>query len=135
MTPRQPPPPTPPTGLRYTGSDKHKQGCAGNGPPRWFPTTASFCPDDVTLADSQDLLENSIEGRSADHPDKKGRYAIDGRGRFFKAYPGDDGATWHGYEVHRSLVPRQVPARVLRQFRDLGQLSNADYKDLLGSGS
>lgn len=126
---------SPPAGLRYSKSDKHKQGCAGDGPPRWFPTTASFCPEDISSSDSQTLLDASMEGKSPDHPNKKARYAMDGRGRFFKAYPSDDGTAWHGYEVHRTLVPTQIPARVLRQFRALGKLTSADYKALLGSAS
>lgn len=60
---------------------------------------------------------------------------MDRQGRFFKAYPEDDGSTWHGYPVRRELVSRQVPARVLRQFMKQQLLSSADYKKLLGSAS
>ena len=119
---------------RYSENPKHKPGCSGEGPPRWFPSTDSLCPDDISSEDASQLLRESVEGRDASYPDAKARYALDGQGRFFKAYSEDHGVTWHGYPVRRELVPRQVPARVLRAFMSRGLLSNADYKKLIGSG-
>ena len=122
-----------PSTIRYLPNDKHKPGCSGNGPPRWFPSSDSLCPDDVSLNEAEALLHASIEARDDAHPNGRARIALDGRGRFFKGYSEDDGRTWHGYPVRWELVPRQVPAKVLRQFVQRGQLTRADYNKLLGS--
>jgi len=121
------------TPLRYSENGKHKPGSVGDGPTRWFPSTDSLCPDDLTLEEARALLEASIEGRDSAHPDARARFAIDSRGRFFKGYSEDGGVTWHGYPVARDLVPRQIPTRVLRQFVQLGLLSDVDYRKLRGS--
>lgn len=119
--------------IEYRENPKHKPGCSGSGPPRWFPSSAALCPDDVTASRAQAMLNDAVEGRDAAHPDAAARYALDGAGRFFKAYSEDGGATWHGYPVREELVPRQVPARVLREFVKRGLLAAAAYKRLLGS--
>jgi len=121
--------------LQYRENPKHKPGCFGEGPPRWFPSTDAICPDDISTADAVALLQESIEGRGASHPNARARYAMDGQGRFFKGYSEDNGHTWHGYPVAREKVPRQFPARVLRQFVKQGRLSSTDYKKLLGGAS
>lgn len=119
--------------MHYRPNDKHKPGCSGEGPPRWFPSSDSLCPDDVSLEEAGELLRSSIEARDDAHPNTRARIALDGQGRFFKAYSEDGGQSWHGYPVSRNLVPRQIPARVLREFFKRGQLTRADYKKLLGS--
>lgn len=124
-----------PMPLQYRPNDKHKPGCAGAGPPRWFPSSDSLCPADISLEEAQALLEASIEARDHAHPNARARIALDGRGRFFKAYSEDGGQTWHGYPVRRELVSRQVPSRVLRELVNRSQLSRADYRKLLGSAS
>lgn len=123
------------TKRRYRENAKHKRGSWGEGPPRWFPTRDSLCPEDLSLSEAQALLDSSIEGADQANPDGRARYAIDGQGRFFKGYSEDGGRTWHGYPVRRELVSRQVPARVLREFVSRGSLTRADYKKLLGSAS
>ena len=114
---------------------KHKRGAAGEGPPRWFPDSESLCPDDMDADTCQKVLDDSIEGKDLGHPHARARYAMF-QGNFFKPYPeeGGDGtdecgtvALWHGYPVARSRVPRQVPARVLRHFRDVGLLTAPEY--------
>lgn len=117
----------------YRPNPKHKRGSFGEGPPRWFPSRDALCPDDISLEEAARLLSESIEGRDAAHPNARARYALDGQSRFFKAYSDDGGSVWHGYPVARDLVPVQVPARVLRHFRDTGKLSRPEYKKLLGS--
>ena len=119
--------------LLYMENPKHKPGCSGDGPPRWFPSTDSTCPSDLSAADSEALLRDSVEGRDAQHPDALARYALDDQGRFFKAYSEDGGTTWHGYPIRRDLVPAQIPCRVLRTFVRQERLSRATYKKLLGS--
>ena len=121
--------------LQYQPNRKHKPGCSGQGPPRWFPSSASLCPDDLSLEEATDLLHSSVEARDDAHSDARARVALDGRGRFFKAYSSDGGRTWHGYPVERDLVPRQIPAKVLRELVKRGQLTRVEYKKLLGSAA
>jgi hypothetical protein len=120
---------------RYRENPKHKRGCSGEGPPRWFPTRDSLCPEDLSLSEAEALLDASVEGRDDAHPNSRARFAIDGQGRFFKGYSEDGGRTWHGYPIRRDLVSRQVPARVLKEFVNRGLLARSDYKKLLGSAS
>ena len=121
----------------YRPNPKHKRGEFGAGPPRWFPDRDSLCPEDLDLAEVETLLADAIEGRDATHPSARALYAYSD-GRFFKAYrhyvDADAGEEhWHGYPVARDRVPTQVPARVLRQLRDDGKLSAAEYRRLRGS--
>lgn len=119
--------------LRYKPNKKHKRGASGSAPVAWYPTADSICPDDLTIDVAEALLVDSVEGCDEAHPDRRARYALDEQGRFFKGYSEDGGVTWHGYPVRESLIPRQVPGRVLRKFVKLGRLSPAKYKKLLGS--
>ena len=124
------------TELRYRENPKHKVGARGAGPPRWFPDSASLCPDDLDLDEARRLLKGSVIGGDPSHPNARARFALDEMGRFFKAYPErsvDGTEYWHGYPVAEALVGRQVPARVLRSFKQQGRLSRARYRRLLGS--
>jgi len=116
----------------YRENPKHKLGAASGGSVRWYPTSDSVCPEDVSLADAQKLLKDSVEGKDFSHPGKSARYALDQSGRFFKGYSEDGGATWHGYPVREHLVPQQVPSRVMREFVNRGLLTAARYRKLLG---
>lgn len=123
----------------YEPNPKHKRGTCGEGPPRWFPSRDSLCPDSLTTATAQALLDESVEGVDPSHPNGRARYSLH-EGELYKAYStetrrvGDeDVEVWHGYLVRRALVPRQVPARVLREFQRRGRLSNAEYRKLLGN--
>jgi hypothetical protein len=124
--------------LVYKENPKHKPGVFGEGPPRWFPDRDTLCPDDITAQTAQLLLSNSIEGGDVAHPNAKARYALDDTGRFFKGYSEatqDKTELWHGYEVAEEKVNRQVPARILKAFRDAGRLARPRYKKLLGGAS
>lgn len=123
---------------RYKKNDKHKRGTSGGGPPRWFPSRDSLCPDDFSTALAQELLNESVDGVDEAHPGARALYAMH-QGEFYKAYcegtePGEDGPVevWHGYPVRRELVPHQVPCRVLREFVRRGRLTRSEYKKLLG---
>jgi hypothetical protein len=124
-----------PTDLVYKENPKHKRGCSGEGPPRWFPSTDSLCPEDISASDAETLLQASIETRDDVHPNRSARIALDSQGRFFKGYSEDGGRTWHGFPIRRDLVPRQIPAKILREFVKRGLLNRSDYKKLLGSAS
>lgn len=133
-------------GVRLEGNDvrrvykqdaKHKRRSSGEGPPRWFPDADSLCPDDMDAVLCQQLLDDAVEGKDLAHPSSRALYAVY-QGAFFKAYAErvdaiDGVELWHGYPVDRSRVPTQVPARILRELVDRGQLTKAEYKKLLGS--
>ena len=119
--------------LIYKENPKHR--VQGDGPPRWYPDPDSLCPDDVDQMEAETLLRDSVSGDDASHPEKKARYAIDSQGRFFKGYTeGADanGECWHGFPVPEDKVRLQVPARVLKDFKNSGKLSSSRYKKLLG---
>lgn len=123
----------------YEKNDKHKRGASGDGPPRWFPSRDSLCPDDIDMILARELLDEAVDGRCAAHPDGRALFALHDGG-FYKAYCSEVRQTpkgleevWHGYPVRRELVPTQIPARVLRTFVRRGKLSRHEYKTLLGS--
>jgi len=113
--------------LVYKPNEKHKRGASGDGPPRFFPSSDSDCPEDFSLAVAQELLEQSVSGRSPAHPNRRARFAYF-EGTFYKGYAegsqGED-ELWHGYLVREKRVPQEVPCRVLREFRDRGAISRA----------
>ncbi len=125
---------------RYEANPKHKRGACGSGPPRWFPSRDSLCPDDLDQDTAQSLLEDAISAPDKAHAGGKALYAMH-EGNFYKAYSqgteeDEDGTpieVWHGYPVRRELVPTQVPCKVLREFVKQRRLSKPEYKKLLGS--
>lgn len=128
---------------RYAPNPKHKRGSCGDGPPRWFPSRDSLCPDDFSLEVAQALLDDAVEAADLAHPNRRALHAMH-EGTFYKAYcqlsdaEGKEHAgaeVWHGYPVRRELVPTQVPCRVLREFVRRGRLTRAEYKKLLGSAA
>ncbi|WP_441286873.1 hypothetical protein ACSRUE_31795 [Sorangium sp. KYC3313] len=124
--------------LVYKENKKHKPGSFGLGPPRWFPDWDMPCPDDLAPSQAQRLLEDSLEGADDAHPNRKARYAMDEKGRFFKGYceaTADGAEQWHGYEVREARVPRDVPARILKNFVKQGRLTRTRYKKLLGGAA
>lgn len=125
----------------YVPNPKHKVGAFGDGPPRWFPSRDSLCPEDFDLNMAQELLDGAVSDADASHSNGRALYALH-NGEFYKAYSeatrvvdGVEEELWHGYPVRRELVPRQVPGRVLRHFLKEGRLTRAEYRKLLGSAS
>lgn len=124
----------------YKPNPKHKRGAIGEGPPRWFTSSDSLCPDTLDFSTAQALLNTAISGKDQVHPDQKALYALH-EGTFYKAYcqeasqdsSGDTVEYWHGYPVRKELVPTQIPSRILREFLKAGSLSKPEYKKLLGN--
>ncbi len=120
--------------LVYKPNEKHKRGASGEGPPRFFPSNASECPDDFSLEVARELLHESVKGESPAHPNSRARYAYF-EGIFYKGYaegPDEEDELWHGYPIHQDLIRSEIPCRVLRAFRKRGAISSAQYKSLLG---
>lgn len=120
----------------YRENPKHKRGAFGGGPPRWFPDYDTPCPRDITTEMAQELLDRAVPWAGPADAEGKALFALDDQGRFFKAHchsvQGEE-EHWHGYPVNEDRVPREIPARVLREFKKRGILSPARYKKLLGS--
>lgn len=123
------------TNLIYERNPKHKRGCTGEGPPRWFPSYDSLCPEEIDGITAQSLLEQSIVDSDRATSNGKARYTMH-EGEFFKAYMTETRQgveVWHGFPVSKDQVGEQIPAKILRKFRDQGELSNSEYKKLVGS--
>lgn len=123
------------TNRLYEPNPKHKRGACGDGPPRWFPSSDSLCPDDIDLDLAQELLDGAVADNDQAHAGGRALYCLY-EGQFFKAYRTEsrgDVEVWHGYPVSKDQVGEQIPATVLRIFRQRGQLTNAAYKKLVGS--
>lgn len=97
------------------------------GPPRWHPDKTP-CPP-IVVEERERLLNESIP-LDSERPDST-RYAfrVGTSGfewfaaRFTRWVEGE--AEFHGHPTD------YVPARVLRRFRDLGRLSDRDYRQLV----
>lgn len=114
--------------MRYWPNPAHKKETTAEGPPRWNPDK-SRCPDDMTVAERQQLLEGSVP----ENPDAAGsrRFALRRTQSGLEWFAArltrfDDGVpVFHGYPEPA------VPARVLRVFLERGDIKPAEYKRLL----
>lgn len=108
----------------YWPNPAHKRDTSEAGPPRWRPDKTP-CPT-MTVEERDELLSSSVP-LDANDPTSR-RYALrmglagpewfEGR---FTQYVRED-LVFHGFPTEH------VPARVLRQFRDRGVISNAQYR-------
>lgn len=114
--------------MKYWPNPAHKRETSEAGPPRWHPNK-SACPP-MTVEERQKLFLESVP-EDGDQPASP-RYAfrVGPRGyewfaaRLTRVSP--EGETeFHGYPTDH------VPPRVLRRFRDLQRLSDAEYRRLL----
>ena len=114
--------------MRYFANPAHKLETTEAGPPRWRPDKEP-CPEEMTLRERTELLRESI----AEDPDSRmsPRFALrhgESGLEFFTARVTrvvDGDVEYHGYPT------RRVPGRVLRQFRDRGRITQADYRRLV----
>ena len=124
----------PPGGLygavvRYVPNPAHKRETTEAGPPRWRPDKEP-CPPEMTPRERAALLRGAVP----EHPDlpSSRRFAVRRGGRgleFFAAQAtrtAEDGEVeYHGYPTHR------VPGKVLRRFRDRGDITVPEYRQLV----
>ena len=115
--------------MRYVPNQAHKRETTEAGPPKWQPDKEP-CPPEMTLRERAALLRGSVP----EHPDSPSsrRFAVR-RGRreleFFAAQATrtaeDAEVEYHGYPTSR------VPGKVLRRFRDRGDITAAKYRQLV----
>ena len=115
--------------MRYVPNPAHKRETTEAGPPRWRPDKEP-CPLDMTPRERAALLRGSVP-EHADSPSSR-RFAVRRGGsglEFFAARvtrtAEDDEVEYHGYPTHR------VPGPVPRRFRDRGDITAAEYRQLV----
>lgn len=116
--------------MRYWPNPAHKRETTEAGPPEWHPDK-SPCPDDLSVAERDELLKSSVPVA----PDNEcaRRYALRRSASGLELYDlkftriVDGEPEFHGHPASR------VPARILRKFRDQGELSPAEYRRLIKS--
>ena len=114
--------------MRYFANPAHKLETTEAGPPRWYPDKEP-CPEGMTLRERKELLRDSV----AEDPGSLAstRFAVrhgESGLEFFTARVTrivDEVVEYHGYPTCR------VPGKVLRRFRDLGKISNKEYRRLV----
>ena len=117
----------------YEPNPKHKPWASGDGPPRWFPDSASTCPNTINTALAQELLDGAIEGRDLSQRNDGALYMVH-EGEFYKAYCSkvlEDIECWHGYPVPIEQVPRAAQASVpkmLKYMTGIRPLSSTEFR-------
>ena len=114
--------------MRYFANPAHKLETAEAGPPRWRPDKTP-CPEGMTLRERTRLLQDSI----AENPDGPAsrRFAVRRAESGLELFAAqvtqvvNGEIEYHGYPTH------WVPGRILRQFRDQGKISDAEYRRLV----
>ena len=114
--------------MRYFPNRAHKVETTEAGPPGWRPNKEP-CPEGMTVRERAELLRDSI----AEDPDASAsrRFAVrrtESGLEFFTAQATrvvNGEVEYHGYPVH------YVPGKVLRQFRDRGDISPSEYRSLV----
>jgi len=114
-------------GVHYWPNPAHKVETTEAGPPAWVPSKEK-CPRDITIAERDALLEASIAVEPADPRSR--RFAVrrttSGLEIFDVKYTRDvDGdPEFHGHPASR------IDGRVLKVFRNNGQITSAEYTRL-----
>ena len=115
--------------MRYCPNPAHKLETTVAGPPRWSPDKEP-CPPGMTPRQRAALLRDSLPERP-DSPDSR-RFALR-RGEsgleFFAAQA--TRTTESGEVVYHGYPTNRVPGKVLRRFRDRGDVTSAEYRRLV----
>ena len=116
--------------VRYVPNPVHKRETMEAGPPGWRPDKEPR-PPEMAPRERAALLRGSVP----EHPDSPSsrRFAVRRNGErgleFFAAQAtrtAEDGEVeYHGYPTHR------VPGKVLRRFRDRGDITAAECRQLV----
>lgn len=116
--------------VKYWPNPAHKVETTEAGPPEWHPGKDP-CPPDMTVDERTALLDCSIACDPDDPIARRWtmRRSQDGLEFFdIKWTGGLDGENiFHGHPAS------YVPAVILRTFRDLGHISQAEYRQLIKS--
>lgn len=120
--------------LLYKENPAHKTYTTEAGPPEWSPTKEA-CPVNISLAERNDLLKNSVSEDGSDLDPV--RYAVrrtnGGKLEWFRTLLTLEHADGR-IEIHgHPFIPGKpkVPPKVLRFLRDNGTISKAEYRELV----
>lgn len=114
--------------MRYWPNPAHKRQTTEAGPPVWRPHK-TLCPDDMTVAERQQLLETAVP-ETPDDPRSR-RYNVRRGGRGLELYDFkwtqdvDGDPEFHGYPT------TYLDSKILRQLRDDGTIADVEYKRLV----
>ena len=112
--------------MRYWPNPAHKRETTEAGPPRWRPDKQP-CPNDMTVAERNQLLETSIPDPDAPRPR---RFNVRRGPRGLELYEAkltrevDGEPEFHGHPATR------IPNKVLRALRERGDISAAEFGKL-----
>jgi len=113
--------------VRYWPNPAHKRETTAAGPSRWRPDEEP-CPSDMTPAERDELLAASIPLDTEDPTSR--RFAMRRSGgdpEFFDIKHTGHMQGEHEFHGHPATW---VPSRVLRMFRDRGDLTPVEYRRL-----
>lgn len=119
--------------LWYRPNPAHKTHTCEEGPPRWYPAKTA-CPETMTLAERDELLATSVP--ASDDPLDPSRFAVrraEGRLEWFRSlltrHHPNGRIEVHGHPFEPGFP--KVPPRALRQLREQGAITNAEYQKLV----
>lgn len=113
--------------MRYWPNPVHKRRMTEAGRGRWRPDKTP-CPDDLTLAERNELFVSSVAEDPADPYSRRYNVCRAEHGiELFEAQCAREGdhVVCHGYPTSH------VPPKVLRVLRDLGRITRAEYERLV----
>ena len=115
--------------VRYVPNPAHKRETMEAGPPRWRPDKEP-CPPEMTPRERSVLLRGSVP-EPPDSPSSR-RFAVRRGGRDIELFAAQATRTAEDGEVEYHGYPtRRVPGKVLRRFRDQGDINAAEYRRLV----
>jgi hypothetical protein len=111
----------------YRPNPVHKRRTTEVGRGRWRPDKTP-CPDDLTVAERNDLFISSVAENPTDPSSK--RYNVRRTERDLELYEAQcvemvDHVECHGYPTNH------IPPKVLRVLRDRGTITSAEYRRLV----
>ena len=112
--------------MRYVPNPAHKRETTEAGPPRWRPNKEP-CPPEMTPRERANLLRGSVP----EHPDSPSsrRFAVRRGAQGVEFFTAQATLTTGGGEVeHHGYPTRRVPGKVLREFRDRGDITVPEYR-------
>jgi hypothetical protein len=114
--------------MRYWPNPAHKKETTEAGPPAWHPDKEA-CPDDLSVAERDELLEASVPHDPADATSRRWtvRRGPNGLELYDIKHTGVIDGT-HEFHGHPATY---VPAKILKVFRDDGLISRAEYGRLV----
>src|SRR2546430_1085900 len=114
--------------MHYWPNPAHKRETTEAGPPRWRPDKEP-CPSGMTVAERDQLLQDAVPIDASDAASR--RFAVRRSLRALELYDIKRTGDVNGEPEFHGHPATFVPAKVLRTFRDLGRISQAEYRQLI----